>query len=196
MSIDTEESSTLALGEINKYDFRTDTPSIFKARRGLDRDIVSQISEMKKEPAWMRDFRLKSLDIFNSKPMPHWGGNIGIDFQDIFYYLKPAEQQGKTWEEVPEEIKKTFDRLGIPEAERKFLSGVKAQFEDRQCGEASSTTHNISWWPSQTLNARNWKSPLVHQECQAHLHWRLGQMVEICLVLVWVTTLHTWTSSV
>ena len=108
MSIDTEESSTLALGEINKYDFRTDTPTVFKARRGLDRDIVSQISEMKKEPAWMRDFRLKSLDIFNSKPMPHWGGNIGIDFQDIFYYLKPAVQQGKTWEEVPEEIKKTF----------------------------------------------------------------------------------------
>ncbi|MEC7709828.1 MAG: Fe-S cluster assembly protein SufB [Planctomycetota bacterium] len=129
MSTDTGESSTLALGEINKYDFRTDAPTVFKARRGLDREIVSQISEMKNEPAWMRDFRLKSLDIFNSKPMPNWGGKIGIDFQDIFYYLKPAEQQGKTWEEVPEEIKKTFDRLGIPEAERKFLSGVKAQFE-------------------------------------------------------------------
>ena len=129
MSTDTDASSTLALGEINKYDFRTNTPSVFKARRGLDRDIVSQISEMKQEPTWMRDFRLKSLDIFNSKPMPKWGGDIGIDFQDIFYYLKPAEQQGKTWEEVPEEIKKTFDRLGIPEAERKFLSGVKAQFE-------------------------------------------------------------------
>ena len=129
MSTDTDASSTLALGEINKYDFRTNTPSVFKARRGLDKDIVSQISEMKKEPTWMRDFRLKSLDIFNSKPMPKWGGNIGIDFQDIFYYLKPAEQQGKTWVEVPEEIKKTFDRLGIPEAERKFLSGVKAQFE-------------------------------------------------------------------
>jgi Fe-S cluster assembly protein SufB len=129
MSTDTDASSTLALGEINKYDFRTNTPSVFKARRGLDKDIVSQISEMKQEPTWMRDFRLKSLDIFNSKPMPKWGGNIGIDFQDIFYYLKPAEQQGKTWEEVPEEIKKTFDRLGMPEAERKFLSGVKAQFE-------------------------------------------------------------------
>ncbi|MBT6641858.1 MAG: Fe-S cluster assembly protein SufB, partial [Planctomycetaceae bacterium] len=129
MSTDTDASSTLALGEINKYDFRTNTPSVFKARRGLDRDIVSQISEMKQEPTWMRDFRLKSLDIFNSKPMPKWGGDIGIDFQDIFYYLKPAEKQGKTWEEVPEEIKKTFDRLGIPEAERKFLSGVKAQFE-------------------------------------------------------------------
>ena len=77
----------------------------------------------------MRDFRLKSLEIFNSKPMPNWGGHIGVNFQDIFYYLKPTEQQGKTWDEVPEEIKKTFERLGIPEAERKYLSGVKAQFE-------------------------------------------------------------------
>ncbi len=84
---------------------------------------------MKSEPAWMRDFRLKSLEIFNAKPMPRWGGNIAIDFQDIFYYLKPADHQGKTWDDVPEEIKKTFDRLGIPEAEKKFLAGVKAQFE-------------------------------------------------------------------
>ncbi len=117
------------IGEINKYDFRTKTQHVFKARRGLDATIVAQISEMKGEPAWMRDFRLKSLEIFHSKPMPRWGGNIGIDFQDIFYYLKPADHQGKTWDDVPEEIKKTFDRLGIPEAEKKFLAGVKAQFE-------------------------------------------------------------------
>lgn len=123
------ESSTLALGEINKYDFRTDSPAVFKASKGLSAEIVSQISEMKKEPAWMRDFRLKSLDIFNSKPMPHWGGDIAIDFQNIYYYLKPADHQGKTWDDVPSEIKKTFERLGIPEAERKYLSGVKAQFE-------------------------------------------------------------------
>jgi Fe-S cluster assembly protein SufB len=84
---------------------------------------------MKNEPAWMRDFRLKSLEIFNSKPMPHWGGDISLNFQDIYYYLKPADRQGKTWDDVPEEIKKTFDRLGIPEAEKKFLAGVKAQFE-------------------------------------------------------------------
>ncbi|NBV45440.1 MAG: Fe-S cluster assembly protein SufB [Planctomycetia bacterium] len=129
MASASDESATLALGEINKYDFRTDSPAVFKARRGLDAAIVSQISEMKREPAWMRDFRLKSLDIFHSKPMPAWGGRIGVDFQDIFYYLKPAEQQGKTWEEVPDAIKQTFDRLGIPEAERKFLAGVKAQFE-------------------------------------------------------------------
>jgi len=129
MSTGLDDSATLALGEINKYDFRTDAPAVFKARKGLDAAIVSQISEMKREPAWMRDFRLKSLEIFDSKPMPHWGGHVGVDFQDIFYYLKPAEQQGKTWEEVPDAIKKTFDRLGIPEAERKFLAGVKAQFE-------------------------------------------------------------------
>ena len=123
------DTSSSALGEINKYDFRTDSPAVFKARKGVDAEIVTQISEMKKEPAWMRDFRLKSLEIFESKPMPNWGGRLGIDFQDIYYYLKPTEQQGKTWEEVPDAIKQTFDRLGIPEAERKFLAGVKAQFE-------------------------------------------------------------------
>ena len=115
--------------EINKYDFHTDSEPIFKAKKGLNREIVAQISEMKNEPAWMRDFRLKSLEIFESKPMPTWGGSIDIDFQDIYYYLKPTNEQGKTWDDVPEEIKKTFDRLGIPEAEKKFLAGVKAQFE-------------------------------------------------------------------
>jgi Fe-S cluster assembly protein SufB len=134
MATGLDASTTLAdgkpeIGEINKYDFRTDSPAVFKARKGIDAEIVTQISEMKREPAWMRDFRLKSLEIFESKPMPSWGGRIGVDFQDIYYYLKPAEQQGKTWEEVPDAIKKTFDRLGIPEAERKFLAGVKAQFE-------------------------------------------------------------------
>src|SRR5829696_7491314 len=91
------------IGEINKYDFLTVSQPIFKARKGVDREIVNQISEMKNEPAWMRDFRLKSLDIFNSKPMPRWGGSIDINFQDIFYYLKPADHQGKTWDDVPEE---------------------------------------------------------------------------------------------
>jgi Fe-S cluster assembly protein SufB len=117
------------LGEINKYNFVTPAHDVFKARRGLNAQIVAEISEMKREPAWMRDFRLRSLKIFDSKPMPRWGGNIGIDFQDIYYYLKPTEGQGKTWDDVPSEIKETFDKLGIPEAEKKFLAGVKAQFE-------------------------------------------------------------------
>jgi Fe-S cluster assembly protein SufB len=117
------------IGEINKYDFRTQTEAVFKARKGLDPEIVGQISEMKGEPDWMRDFRLKSLEVFDSKPMPKWGGKIGVNFQDIYYYLKPTDGQGKSWDEVPDEIKDTFEKLGIPEAERKFLAGVKAQFE-------------------------------------------------------------------
>ena len=119
----------VGFSEINKYDFHTDEKYVFKSRKGLDADIVSQISEMKNEPGWMRDFRLKSLEIFNSKPMPRWGGKVDLNFQDIFYYVKPSDRQGRTWDEVPDEIKATFDRLGIPEAEKKFLSGVKAQFE-------------------------------------------------------------------
>jgi len=130
MATDTTALSTPdEIGEINKYDFRTETEAVFKARKGLDPEIVAQISEMKGEPDWMRDFRLKSLEIFESKPTPKWGGKINIDFQDIYYYLKPTDKQGRTWDEVPEEIKDTFEKLGIPEAERKFLSGVKAQFE-------------------------------------------------------------------
>ncbi|MFP6613531.1 MAG: Fe-S cluster assembly protein SufB [Pirellulales bacterium] len=124
-----EQQFDPAITEINKYDFRTETKGVFKARKGLSAEIVSQISEIKDEPEWMRKFRLESLEIFESKPMPKWGGEIGLDFQDIFYYLKPTDSQGKTWDEVPDEIKKTFDRLGIPQAERKYLAGVKAQFE-------------------------------------------------------------------
>jgi Fe-S cluster assembly protein SufB len=130
MATDTKsESFEVGLGEINKYDFRNDEKYIFKSRKGLDAQIVHQISDMKNEPEWMRDFRLKSLEIFNSKPMPNWGGKIGLDFQDIYYYIKPSDHQGRTWDDVPEDIKNTFDKLGIPEAEKKFLSGVKAQYE-------------------------------------------------------------------
>lgn len=127
--ITSEKPFEPAAGEINKYDFQTPSKPVFKVRKGLDREIVTQISEMKEEPTWMRDFRLKSLEIFESKPMPKWGGEINLDFQDVYYYLKPTDEQGKSWDDVPEEIKKTFDRLGIPEAEKKYLAGVKAQFE-------------------------------------------------------------------
>ena len=127
MATDLLENGTI--GEINKYDFITPSHDVFRAARGLNANIVAQISEMKKEPGWMRDFRLRSLKIFESKPMPRWGGDIGINFQDIYYYLKPTDHQGKTWDDVPQDIKDTFDRLGIPEAEKKYLAGVKAQFE-------------------------------------------------------------------
>src|SRR5690349_25067634 len=98
-----EKTSSEELGEINKYDFRTETKSVFKARKGIDAEIVRQISDMKNEPEWMRDFRLKSFAIFESKPMPKWGGDIAIDFQDIYYYLKPTDHQGRTWDDVPAE---------------------------------------------------------------------------------------------
>ncbi len=125
----TSSKTSEEIGEINKYNFRTETKGVFKARKGLDREIINQISDIKEEPDWMRKFRLDAFDIFESKPMPKWGGDIELDFQDIYYYLKPTNEQGKTWDDVPKEIKDTFEKLGIPEAERKYLAGVKAQFE-------------------------------------------------------------------
>jgi Fe-S cluster assembly protein SufB len=103
-------------------------------KKGLSKEVVAEISAMKGEPQWMRDFRLKSYEHFLERPMPtgFWGGNIqnyDLDFNDIYYYVKPVAEQGRTWEEVPAEIKRTFDKLGIPEAERKFLSGVEAQYD-------------------------------------------------------------------
>ncbi len=113
-----------------KYGFHDEDRYVFKSRRGLDKEIVAQISELKGEPKWMRDFRLKSLEIFEKKPLPMWGGNVAeIDFQNIFYYVKPTDEETKSWEDVPEEMKRTFDKLGIPEAEQKFLAGVGAQYD-------------------------------------------------------------------
>jgi len=117
-------------GYAEKYGFHDDEQHVFKSRKGLDREIVAQISELKGEPAWMRDYRLKALDIFFKKPMPNWGADLsGIDFQDIFYYVKPTDAESKSWEDVPADMKRTFDKLGIPEAEQKFLSGVGAQYD-------------------------------------------------------------------
>jgi Fe-S cluster assembly protein SufB len=103
---------------------------VFKSERGLSTKIVEQISEMKGEPDWMRKFRLKSLALFEQRPMPTWGADLsGIDFDNIYYYIKPVAQQGKTWDDIPSDIKDTFDRLGIPQAEQKYLAGVTAQYE-------------------------------------------------------------------
>ena len=113
-----------------RYGFSDPENYIFKSGRGLSPEVVAQISEMKDEPEWMRKFRLKSLEYFNRRPMPTWGADLSeIDFNNIFYYVKPSESSGHTWEEVPEQIKNTFDKLGIPEAEKKFLAGVGAQYE-------------------------------------------------------------------
>ncbi|ADG68216.1 FeS assembly protein SufB [Planctopirus limnophila DSM 3776] len=123
-------SDDLGIGEY-QYGFHDSTDNYtFKSRKGLDREIVEQISAMKKEPAWMRDFRLEAYDIFLSKPMPTWGGDLShLNFQDIHYYMKASDRQEQSWDDVPDDIRKTYDRLGIPEAEKKYLAGVKAQYE-------------------------------------------------------------------
>ena len=95
MATDITESQELKGTEINKYDFKTKTTAVFKARKGIDEEIVRQISQIKEEPDWMLEFRLEALRIFNSKPMPEWGGDIELDFQDIYYYLKPTTEQGR-----------------------------------------------------------------------------------------------------
>src|SRR6202023_1224668 len=113
-----------------KYGFFVPEDFVFKAKRGLNPEIVKEISWMKKDPEWMLKFRLRSLEIFRKKPMPKWGADLSvIDFENIFYYLKASDKQSKTWEDLPPDIKATYDRLGVPEAERKFLAGVSAQYE-------------------------------------------------------------------
>ncbi|MGH2533001.1 MAG: Fe-S cluster assembly protein SufB [Thermomicrobiales bacterium] len=113
-----------------KYGFRDEEDYVFKSKRGLNRQVVEEISSMKDEPDWMREFRLKALEHYDKRPVPTWGGDLsGLNFDDIYYYIRPAEKQGKTWDEVPAYIKDTFEKLGIPEAERKFLAGVGAQYE-------------------------------------------------------------------
>jgi Fe-S cluster assembly protein SufB len=107
-----------------------ETGYAYKSPKGLSREVVESISSYKDEPQWMRDFRLKALEHFFSRPTPTWGGNLGtIDWDNIHYFVRASEKNSRSWDEVPEDIKKTFDRLGIPEAERKFLSGVGAQYE-------------------------------------------------------------------
>ncbi|AIF44047.1 Fe-S cluster assembly protein SufB [Virgibacillus sp. SK37] len=113
-----------------KYGFHDRDVSVFRSGKGLTREIVEEISRMKEEPQWMLDYRLKALEHFYERPMPQWGGDLSeLDFDEIVYYVKPSERQGRTWDEVPEEIKQTFDKLGIPEAEQKYLAGVSAQYE-------------------------------------------------------------------
>ena len=116
--------------DYSKYGFHDKEEYVFKAKRGLSKEIVEEISKIKNEPEWMLKFRLKSLEEFYKKPMPQWGANLNtIDFENMFYYLKPTDRQSDSWEDVPEYIKNTFNKLGIPEAEQKFLGGVGAQYE-------------------------------------------------------------------
>ncbi len=117
------------LGEY-QYGFKDPDTYVYRSEKGLSEEVVRKISIMKQEPQWMLEFRLKALEHYVKRPMPTWGADLSdLDLDDIYYYVRPSESSGKSWDEVPETIKNTFDKLGIPEAEQKFLAGVGAQYE-------------------------------------------------------------------
>ena len=113
-----------------QYGFREPDESVYKTKKGLSKEIVEEISKIKKEPKWMLDFRLKALEFFQKRPVPTWGADLsGLNFDDIIYYIRPTDKQAKSWEDLPDGIRRTFEKLGIPEAERKFLAGVGGQYD-------------------------------------------------------------------
>jgi Fe-S cluster assembly protein SufB len=115
-----------------KYDFVTESEPVYRAQKGLSEEVVRQISAHKEEPEWMLDFRLKALEIYESKPMPKWGGDLDSleeVLDEIYFYVRPQDRMQHSWDDVPDEIKDTFEKLGIPEAEREILAGVGAQYE-------------------------------------------------------------------
>ncbi len=116
MATQTDREQLTGVKEEYQYGFHDVETAFFKSERGLNHAVIDQISDHKNEPDWMRQFRHEALDIFLSKPMPTWGADLsGIDFDEIYYYSRPMEESGKSWDDVPESIKNTFERLGIPE---------------------------------------------------------------------------------
>ena len=149
------------------YDFRYEEKEgeFYKIKEGLTEDIVLEISEKKKDPKWMRDFRLKSLEIYHKSEMPNWGPDIsGLNVDNIVTYVKPNTEMSQSWEEVPEDIKNTFEKLGIPEAERKSLAGVGAQFD------SELVYHNL-----QEEVARQ---GVIYTDIESALHGAYGKMIE------------------
>jgi Fe-S cluster assembly protein SufB len=131
--MDTTNSKSKQKDNLNfdyKFGFSMPDKSVYKTKRGLNEDIVCEISKIKAEPQWMTDFRIKSYETFKEKPMPTWGGDLsGIKFDDIVYYSRSSEKQTQSWEDLPTEIKQTYDKIGVPEAEKNFLAGVSAQYD-------------------------------------------------------------------
>jgi len=149
------------------YDFRYEEKDgeFYKIKEGLTEDIVLEISEKKNDPEWMRDFRLKSLEIYNKSEMPNWGPDIsGLNVDNIVTYVKPNTEMSQSWEEVPEDIKSTFEKLGIPEAERKSLAGVGAQYD------SELVYHNL-----QEEVARQ---GVIYTDIESALHGPYGKMIE------------------
>lgn len=139
MANPSEKNILSNLGDSYEYGFSDPDRSSFKSRKGLDEEVVRQISAIKQEPQWMLDFRLKAYHHFIQRPMPGWGPDLsGLNLDEIYFYVRPEEIDQKSWEDVPESIKNTFERLGIPEAEQKYLAGVGAQYDSEM------VYHNIN----------------------------------------------------
>src|SRR5258708_4295508 len=120
----------LVIKDAYQFGFHKPEASVFKTPKGLSREIVEMISHFKNEPDWMRQFRLNSLMTFEQKMLSSWGADLSaIDFDNLYYYISPTEKKFRTWEDVPTDIKDTYDKIGIPEAEKKFLAGVGAQYD-------------------------------------------------------------------
>src|SRR5262245_3246833 len=126
----TQEEHLQELSKGYRFDWKDADHSVFEPKRGLSPAVVEEISALKSEPDWMRKFRLKALKHFERRPMPWWGADLSdIDFENIYYFIRSTEKQAANWDELPEDIKGTWDKLGIPEAEKKYLGGVSAQYE-------------------------------------------------------------------
>ena len=146
------------------YDFRFEEKDAWRIDAGLSPEIVEQISEEKNDPDWMRDFRLKSLEIYNSIPMKDWGPSIeGLDMEHIATYVRPNAKMADNWDAVPDDIKETFERLGIPEAERKSLAGVGAQYD------SELVYHNVQDFAV--------KQGVVYTDIESALHGEYGEMI-------------------
>ena len=125
-----KEKSYVADIERSIYDIKNDEKDVYRINAGLTPDIVEKISQEKNDPEWMKEFRLKSLEIYNRLQIPNWGPSIdGLDMENIVTYVRPNTKMSSTWEDVPTDIKDTFERLGIPKAERESLAGVGAQYD-------------------------------------------------------------------
>ena len=123
------EPKPIDLGEY-KFGFHDDVEPVLSTGKGLNEDVIRELSAAKGEPEWMLEFRLKSYETFKKMPMQTWGADLSeIDFDDLIYYQKPSDKPARSWDDVPEKIKETFERIGIPEAERAYLAGASAQYE-------------------------------------------------------------------
>src|SRR6059036_98608 len=126
----TQEEHLRELTKGYRFGWKDPDHSVFTPKKGLSEQVVEEISHLKSEPDWMRKFRLKALKHFRARPMPWWGADLSdIDFENIYYFIKATEKQAKTWDDLPADIRSTWDKLGIPEAEKKYLGGVSAQYE-------------------------------------------------------------------